>query len=80
MPLLALIITLKFVHTLTPYALPFWMLRDTFFFLGGGGEHSVILQQEQKLQVPCKRNISPDTFRELGVNNLLAKSVNMWSI
>ena len=37
MPLLALIITLKFVHTLTPYALPFWMLRDTFFFLGGGG-------------------------------------------
>ena len=40
----------------------------------------VILQQEQKLQVPCKRNISPDTFRELGVNNLLAKSGNMWSI
>ena len=37
MPLLALIITLKFVHTLTPYALPFWMLRDTFFFFGGGG-------------------------------------------
>ena len=36
MPLLALIITLKFVHTLTPYALPFWMLRDTFFFWGGG--------------------------------------------
>ena len=57
MPLLALIITLKFVHTLTPYALPFWMLRDTFFFfLGGGGE----TQQGRKIQVPLKHNYKLD--------------------
>ena len=48
MPLLALIITLKFVHTLTPYALRFWML--------GGG----VTQQGRKIQVPLKRNYKLD--------------------
>ena len=57
MPLLALIITLKFVHTLTPYALPFWMLRDTFFFFWGGGG---VTQQGRKIQVPLKHNYKLD--------------------
>ena len=44
-----MIITLKFVHTLAPYVLPFWVLRYTFV-----GE---LTRQGQKIQVPLKRNI-----------------------
>ena len=58
MPLLALIITLKFVHTLTPYTLRFWMLRDTFWGGGRGGEG--VTQQGRKIQVPLKRNYKLD--------------------
>ena len=62
---MALIITLKFVHTLTPYVLPVGVLRDTFL-----GE---LIRQEQKTQVLCERNITRDTVRELGVNSSLVK-------
>ena len=62
---MALIITIKFAHTLTPYVLPVWVLRDTFL-----GE---LIRQEQKTQVLCERNITRDTVRELGVNSSLVK-------
>ena len=37
----------------------------------------VIIRQEQKIQVPCKRNDMPDTFKGLRANNSLVKSNNI---
>ena len=45
---MALFITLKFVDTLTPSVLPFWLLRNTLIRVDTAG---------QRIQVPLECNI-----------------------